>query len=319
MQENGRLVVDCRQVLNVAPGKRGLRQSEAVFGHIRNLPQLLAACYSRSTGNVAAIGVSSAPRDAPDSYMPVFVAGRSLAQAIAVATRIPCWEISHQEGHFLAALGSLPDAARQMIGSHKTLFVHVSGGTTEVCAVLPNDETRSKWPKLRPVSATQDLTAGQLVDRTGVALGLPFPAGSALEKLAEDGDAAKAVFPQAVKGDMLSFSGPAAAVERAIKEKVPPSHVAAGVYELLAGSLATWLSYLARKTEADILLLAGGVMASQRLQTLLRGKNELAHLKLWFADKKYCTDNAVGPAIYAAGCLTGLPLHSFSINRPPSL
>jgi len=319
VREDGFVLADCRQVLAVAPGRRGLRQSEAVFHHVRNLPALLAACFSRleEKGAAAAVGVSTAPRDAPDSYMPVFVAGKSCAEAIAVAAGIPCWETSHQVGHFLAALGSLPAAARELIGRRPTLFVHASGGTTEVCAVRPYAEAPEEWPALCPVSATEDLTAGQLVDRAGVALGLPFPAGAVLEQLAAGGDAAQAHFPRAVRGDKLSFSGPAAAVERAIKDGLEPRHVAAGIYELLAGSFAAWLACLARKSGAGQLLFAGGVMASVRLQNLLAARAELAHLQLWFADRKFCTDNAVGPALFAAGRLSGRPLYSLAINPPP--
>ncbi|MBQ9198249.1 MAG: O-sialoglycoprotein endopeptidase, partial [Clostridia bacterium] len=168
--ENG-VICSHRRLLPVQQGARGLRQSEAVFAHIRQLPELFeSAMESLGERTVDAICVSSKPRDDEASYMPVFQAGLSFARVTAAAMRVPLIQTTHQRGHVRAALQDSGLAAERY------LALHLSGGTTEVLLMAGN--------ALELISGTRDLHAGQLIDRVGVALGLPFPAGPYLEKLA---------------------------------------------------------------------------------------------------------------------------------------
>ena len=104
VREDGTVVANLKMPLPVKPGERGLRQSDAVFHHTKHLPSLAteAEAILRDYTPVA-VGVSVRPRDAEDSYMPCFLAGKSAAYAMASVLHLPVYEVSHQNGHILAA------------------------------------------------------------------------------------------------------------------------------------------------------------------------------------------------------------------------
>ncbi|MBQ8653879.1 MAG: O-sialoglycoprotein endopeptidase, partial [Clostridia bacterium] len=171
---DGRVIASCRKLLPVKEGERGLRQSEAVFIHVRQLPGRLEELAQHIRGmEIAAVCVSRTPRDEEESYMPVFNAGDAQGRGLAAMLGVPCFASTHQRGHIAAA--------KVDSGIHEgdLLAVHLSGGTTELLSL--------RGEELTLLGGTLDLHAGQVVDRTGVALGLPFPAGPHLEKLAVQG------------------------------------------------------------------------------------------------------------------------------------
>lgn len=191
--ENGVLASN-RQLLPVQAGARGLRQSEAVFAHIRQLPALYEKTLTDLCGRRPdAVCVSAHPRDDETSYMPVFLSGLSFARVAAASFQVPLLTTTHQRGHVRAAL---EDSG---LTASPYLALHLSGGTTEV--LLMDREER-----LTLLAGTRDLHAGQLIDRVGVALGLPFPAGPSLEKLAMTG-AAQSLLPVSMEDGDCHFSG----------------------------------------------------------------------------------------------------------------
>jgi N6-L-threonylcarbamoyladenine synthase len=303
---DGELLDDERQVLAVPPGQRGLRQAEAVYQHVRSLPLLFTAAFSPpGRYELAAVAVSERPRPYVDSFMPVFMAGAGAAAAAAAAAGLEPWAVSHQEGHLWAGLWSLPPGAAAL-AADRLLAAHLSGGTTEV--LLVEGLQRAGRPQLRLLAATGDISAGQLVDRIGVKLGLQFPAGAALQELAAGGRPERVRLPPAVAGRRLSFSGPEAAALRAIAAGAEPADVAAAVFACLSEALARWLGHLAAETGVEHVLLAGGVAASTLLRRDLAARRELSGLALWFADPAYSGDNAVGLAAWAAAQAGGLSL-----------
>ena len=153
------------RLLDVKPGELGLRQSDALFAHVQRLPALFEALMERCAGTVRAIGVSTRPREAEGSYMPCFVAGTSHAGVLGTALRVPVHAFSHQQGHLAAALWS---ADRLDLMDRPFLAWHLSGGTTELLWVGPN----GRGLTARRIGGTADLSAGQLIDRTGKLLGL---------------------------------------------------------------------------------------------------------------------------------------------------
>ena len=176
VDENGRIVSDQRELLSVVRGKRGLRQQEAVFQHTVNLPKILDALFADQRyreGKLRCAAVSSRPRPVDGSYMPVFMSGMAAAGAIGSAMRIPLYEFSHQEGHI---------AAIQYFSKfkEKNRFVtfHFSGGTTEAILI---DREKGVYDL---VGGSRDISFGQLLDRTGVALGFDFPSGEAMDTIA---------------------------------------------------------------------------------------------------------------------------------------
>ncbi|MBE0600837.1 MAG: hypothetical protein IH607_03555, partial [Firmicutes bacterium] len=164
--ENGEIVGFQRKLLPVQPGTCGLRQSEAVFAHLRQLPELVESLMAEVKGvTISAVAASASPRDLEDSYMPVFTVGRNFGRTLASVLRVPFFETSHQMGHILAGMIGHPPLNAPFVA------LHLSGGTTET--LLCDGET------VRLIGQTLDLHAGQLVDRIGVELGLDFPAGAA--------------------------------------------------------------------------------------------------------------------------------------------
>ncbi|HHZ19030.1 MAG TPA: O-sialoglycoprotein endopeptidase [Firmicutes bacterium] len=285
----GNILGQARRLLSVPMGQRGLRQSEALFQHIERLPELLSELSQQiSPGQPAAIAASKTPRPQPGSYMPVFMAGYRMAAAWGAIARIPVHPVSHQEGHLRAALVGTDLAADRF------LAVHLSGGTTELLLIT----RKPGGYGVELLGGTNDLHAGQMVDRVGVAMGLPFPAGPALEELAQSGEPGKVRIRAAVKGLEVSFSGPAAAAERLLQTGALPADVALGVLECLVESLALLLKQGIQDTGLPDVLIFGGVAANGHLRARLPGM--VPNGRIYFGDPRLSGDNAVGVALLAA-------------------
>ena len=279
-----------RRLLPVAAGECGLRQSEAVFAHVRQLPELLETLLLRAGEKVGAVCASTAPRDADDSYMPVFMVGAGFARAVAAALSVPFFTTTHQRGHLRAA------KADTGLSSDHYLALHLSGGTTDVLLV--------RGESIEPLGCSLDLHAGQLVDRVGVKLGLPFPAGPSLEKLAEGFDA-RSVVPVSMDDERLCchLSGAEAQLMRMIeKGNDVPGQIAAETYDIIARSVLRLLSAAGEKTGEKNVLLAGGVISSARLRGLLKARclKRRLPLSLFFGRPELSGDNAVGVALLGA-------------------
>jgi len=303
---DGELVADLRTVLSVPTGQRGLRQSEAVFQHVCNLPALLEQAAALAGAAPAAVAASVAPRSHPDSYMPVFRVGHGAARALAAWHGAPFVPVSHQDGHVWAGLWSA-EPALAWADVSDVYVLHASGGTTELFRAARAPGAADPTWQVQLLAASDDLYAGQFVDRAGVRLGLPFPAGAHLERLAAEGDPAVAPLPVAVRGTRLSFSGPDAAAQRLTERGVPAPHVAAAVQECLAESLTRWAVNVLREQQAagrgeaePVFLGVGGVMANRRLRERLREGLAALGVTCCFAAPRYSTDNAVGVALAAA-------------------
>jgi N6-L-threonylcarbamoyladenine synthase len=277
-------------MLSVAFGDRGLRQSEGLFQHIRQLSPLLCALLSTvDKDDVACVSVSASPTAAPDSYMPVFLAGLTQAETLAAALGVPLIRTDHQSGHIRAALYG----NETLLGRERFLAVHISGGTTDLLLVEPH---RDAPYRIDRIGCSTDLHAGQFVDRVGVALGLPFPAGKHLEALALQATEKDVKLASAVKSGTASLSGAESAAQRLL-HTVPDAELAYGVYDCLARTLCKMFAYAAETCGDLPVLVCGGVASSGLLRTLLK---ERCKSKLWFGRPEYSSDNAVGVAFLGA-------------------
>lgn len=287
--EQGEVVAASRMLLPVAGGQRGLRQSEAVFAHVRQMPLVMEQLMEQMAGvEIVAVCASSKPRDGEDSYMPVFTVGLGHARVLADALGVPLYQTSHQQGHIAAGL----------IGNEtpKERFValHLSGGTTEL---LDCENGR-----LTLLGGSADLHAGQLVDRVGVALGLPFPAGPELEKLACGcAEPTEALLPVSMEKDGLTchLSGVETRAQQFIREGTySKERIAAEVYDVLARTVARLLVGAVRQTDAAQALIVGGVASSMLLRRLLkeRLKKQRTPVDVLFGQPQYSADNAAGVA-----------------------
>jgi len=291
VNEHGEVVAASRMLLPVEQGQRGLRQSEAVFAHVRQMPLVtdeLKKQLAHQDVQIAAVCASASPRDEEDSYMPVFTVGLGHARVLANVLNVPLFETSHQQGHIAAGL--IGNAA--VNGPFAAL--HLSGGTTELL------ECRDG--KLTLMGGSADLHAGQLVDRVGVALGLHFPAGPALEKLAMAFDGTvENLLPVSMEKDGLTchLSGVETRAQQWIKEgRMSPEKIAAEVFDVLARTVARLLSGACEKAGVHQALVVGGVASSTllRAEIIRRLNKQRKPVKVLFGQPQYSADNAAGVA-----------------------
>ncbi|MBM7867936.1 O-sialoglycoprotein endopeptidase [Heliobacterium gestii] len=316
---DGRLLAQKRLLLPVKPGERGLRQGDAFFLHGRQLPgvmeDLFAELRERARVHVEAVAVSTRPRPEEGAYLPVFLAGEAVGRSVAAAQGVPFIATTHQEGHIMAGIASLEEGEQaKMLLEKGFLSVHLSGGTTELLQVR-FDSDRAAFA-IEKMGATTDLHAGQLVDRVGVALGLPFPAGPRLEALAAQSDGVEAVtFPASVKGYNVSFSGAEAQALRLIDRSCnagetfsspSPAAIARGIERCLASTLEKILRRAIEETGCRDVLIVGGVAANGFLRRRLRDRLEHRAVggRLAFATPALSGDNAVGVALLGAKFLS---------------
>lgn len=163
------------RLLDVEQGALGLRQSDALFAHVKRLPELADRLFSDigTDAGFEAVGVSTRPRAVEGSYMPCFLAGESQARVLGAALGVPVLPFSHQQGHIAASLWG---SGHMELMDEPHLAWHLSGGTTELLRVTPEGKGSVHAEK---IGGTTDISAGQLIDRTGKLLGLPFPSGQA--------------------------------------------------------------------------------------------------------------------------------------------
>ena len=288
---DGQVVASCRKLLPVKLGERGLRQSEGVFIHVRQLPDRLEALREFIRGDeIVAVCASARPRDEEESYMPVFQVGDAQARGLAAMLGVPYFSSTHQRGHVAAAM------VDSGIAPGDLLAVHLSGGTTELLSL--------RGEALTLLGGTLDLHAGQVVDRVGVALGLPFPAGPHLEKLALQGHAeARLPVSMAEGGLRCHLSGAESQAQRWIASgALSVEDIAMEVYDLLARTVARLILAGAAKTGIRQVLIAGGVASSALFRRLVteRIRKSDRGLRVCFGKPEYSGDNAVGAALIGA-------------------
>jgi len=290
----GNLLSEARKILDVRSGARGLAQSEAVFQHINNLPSLFERiAINSSKESFSGIAASVRPRPVKGSYMPVFRVAESYGHIIAAMLNIPFAEVSHQEGHLAAGIMS---AGGPRTGEF--LAVHLSGGTTELLRVRKGLQPDEPYFSISIIGGTSDLHAGQFIDRVGVRLGLPFPAGPHLEQLAAQalGDIS---VPSSVKGCEISFSGPEAAALRLIEGDTPPAEIARAVEKCVANTLEKVIRKAVLETGLREVLIVGGVAANRCIRERLgeRLQHKAVGARVYFASRELSGDNAAGVAL----------------------
>ncbi len=273
-----------RQILKVKNGEVGLRQSDAVFQHVQNLPQLMQALYDDKSIAIDAVGVSVSPRDEEGSYMPCFMVGKTLAEGLSCAMHVPVYHFSHQCGHIAAAAYS---ADRQDLLKKEHIAFHVSGGTTEAVLVQPDAH---KIIKTTLIATSLDLKAGQAVDRVGQMLSLHFPAGRFLEELAMQSDKKYKIKPFMRDGSP-SLSGLENKCRQMLDKDEAPADIAAYCLAYIAAALRLMAENCQQKYPDKTILFSGGVMSDLIIRDELR-----KHFDCVFSDPFYSSDNAAGIA-----------------------
>lgn len=277
--------VQCKRLLPVESGKMGLRQSDAVFHHVRQLPEVIEQLRQTCGEEFGCVAASDRPQETDGSYMPCFLVGAGAARELAAVMGIPCYRATHQQGHVAAAaLG----ANRLDLLERPFLAFHVSGGTTDALVVEPAEDGVISC---RVAARSLDLKAGQLIDRVGGMLGLPFPAGPALEILA--GQAEKTYRPRIpVRDGGCHLSGVQNQCETMLAKGTPAAEVARYCLDCVREALDGMTRDLLARYPGRPLLYAGGVMSNSLLQKALGEKYEAS-----FAPPVFSADNAAGIAL----------------------
>ena len=275
------------RLLEVRPGELGLRQSDALFQHVKHLPEVVEALLGEEgLGTVQAVGASTRPRAVEGSYMPCFLAGASQGQVLSQVLGVPFYAFSHQQGHLAAAAWS---AGRLDLLDRPFLAWHLSGGTTELLRVEPEEDGVAVRAEI--LGGTSDISAGQLIDRTGVLLGLSFPAGKEVEKLSRQAQK-REYYKVKVNGLTFSLSGMENKVRQMVQRGEEPAEVAWFAQETVCRVVQACTKAAMEAYPGLPVLCSGGVASNGRLKELLR-----QNCGALFAQPQFSTDNAMGTAI----------------------
>ena len=277
---------NCSRLLPVKQGELGLRQSDAVFSHIKSLPELSGRLFSHvRKEEITAVGVSTRPRAVEGSYMPCFMVGYSHAKMLSDLLRVPLVEVSHQQGHVAASLWS---ADRMDLMNQPHLAWHLSGGTTELLLVEPEGRN----VVCTRIGGTTDISAGQLIDRTGQLLQLPFPSGKHLDMLSKEA-VLRDVFKVKCSNMEFSLSGVQNKVQQFHAQHEDVAETAAYALRCVAKAVYLATEQALKAYPGLPVVFSGGVASNSLLREII------APLKPVFAQPQFSTDNAMGTAVLA--------------------
>lgn len=273
-----------KKMLSVASGQRGLRQQEAVFQHVKNLPELFSG-FDLSSGQPAAVGVSVRPRNLPGSYMPCFTVGESFAKVTAAAFGIPVYSFSHQQGHIAAGLFS---AGKMNLLDRPFLAFHLSGGTSELLFV-------DGIGGISILSSTDDITFGQLIDRCGVFLGMSFPCGAEMDRLFSENIPLAEKPKFSFRNGNLSLSGFENKIHAFGEKGFSPQEIVRYTFEVAVSGISEMIRRLPPDYADLPLLFIGGVSSNRYLRRVFAEDG-----RFLFAEPAFSCDNALGLAALAA-------------------
>lgn len=319
VNEAGEVLYDISEYLEVPRGDRGLRQSDAFFKHSNRLPDLCEGLFSLiDRCAIKAIGVSERPRRVEGSYMPCFLAGLNLAKVLSCTLAVPLYAFSHQEGHAAAVI----EANDNRIPDEDILFMHLSGGTTEI---LKCSKDESGY-LMEIVGGSLDISFGQLLDRFGVALGFPFPSGMYIDRLASlyRGSGSSGLLPEIrIKEAYFNLSGTETRLMRFASDfieshpktkisgdgSITNSEELAGVchevMDKIAGVITKAACQICLSQNLKKVYIAGGVASSETLRKIITEKSSSTNLNIAFGSSELSGDNAVGTALLARRRYTG--------------
>ena len=284
---DGEILENYKELLPVKAGENGLRQSDAVFSHVKNF-QIISKRIKEKHAEyeIVAIGYSSYPRDVAGSYMPCFLVGSAVADMISALYNIPSFAFSHQAGHIQAALYS-----SQLETNEKFVAFHVSGGTTEVLLVAPNEKSYD----ISLLGGSVDLHAGQAIDRIGVKMGLQFPCGRQIENYAKENTVKIPSIKVCVKNFECNLSGLENLSLKLYNDTQDIKLVSAYVLNFISKTIEKLTQNIRNELGNLKIVFAGGVMSNSIIKNNLLSKFD----NIYFAEPQFSTDNACGVALLA--------------------
>lgn len=297
--DNEKFIINYSEFLSVKHGTLGLRQSDAFFQHIQILNSYLKKIPNDYIKLIRAIGVSDKPRRLEKSYMPVFNAGVFMAECFAKALGVKVYKFSHQEGHYGAAIREL-----DVDFDEETLFFHISGGTSEILKV---NKSKNAFD-MKNILSTSDLSFGQLIDRIGVAMELPFPCGKKMEDLAyidfnsldypdELNNILKAIPSLKIKTG-YNLSGYENIFKKYLEKNYNKSIIITALFIKIGEFIIDLVREAFLKTGIKKIILSGGVMANNIIKKVICASDLYFEkdLQIYFPSLENCGDSAIGPA-----------------------
>lgn len=290
VDELGNRILDRRIPLSVAKGERGLRQQEAVFQHLQNLSSLMSGLKG-FLEPFHTVSSSVKPRMMETSYMPVFEVSKSMGLFLAGMTGARFFPTSHQRGHLRVALQGLEITQCHFVG------FHLSGGTTEVLEATFDKGVLQE----RCLGGTSDISAGQLIDRMGVKLGFPFPAGKAMDGCLQEAQPGTYEENYRYKGffkeGIMNLSGLENDLTRRLEQGATREEIVYGTFRNIAEVIEKAALHYTKEAGVSTVLFTGGVSANGFLRDYLNRTLQGKGLTVYFCSKEDCTDNAVGVAL----------------------
>jgi N6-L-threonylcarbamoyladenine synthase len=283
------------------------------------VPTLAEACRRAGVRptDLDAVAVTAGP-----GLAGALLVGLAAAKALAQGLGVPLHGVNHLAAH--VAVDTLEHGPL----AEPTMALLVSGGHSSL--LLVPDVTAD----IRPLGATIDDAAGEAFDKVARVLGLPFPGGPHIDRVAGDGDPAFVTFPRGLTGPKdlarhrfdFSFSGLKTAVARWVEareahgEPVPVADVAAAFQEAVVDVLTRKAVDACREHGVDDLQIGGGVAANSRLRALAAARCEAAGIRLRVPRPALCTDNgAMVAALGAAMVARGRPASALDLPADSSL
>ena len=285
--ETGR-VVHQKKLLPVKEGALGLKQSDAVFSHVKQLPQLVKELFFGMEQPLSAVGVSTKPRSMDGSYMPCFLVGNLAAEVACGVAKCPKYEFSHQQGHVAAALYS---CGRLDLLEQEFIAFHFSGGTTECVHVRPEKENILST---EIIAESLDLKCGQVIDRVGGMLKMPFPSGKYLDELSQRSTKTYKIKPT-FKDNNVCVSGIENQCKKRLEQGEAPEDVAKFCLESVCAIVETMIQHNLEQYPGLPLIFSGGVMSNSLIRARVTEKFGGA-----FAAPEFSSDNAAGIAVLTA-------------------
>ena len=285
---NGEILCNIKKLLPVKEGENGLRQSDAVFSHIKNIPLIneqICDFFAFEKYEILSIGYSAYPRDVNDSYMPCFLVGESISLILSSVNSIPIYKFSHQSGHIRSAIYS----SAFTLKSDEFIAFHVSGGTTEILNVK---NTECDY-KIDIIGGSSDLHAGQVIDRIGVKMGLLFPCGKEMESLAIKNEKSIPKHNVCVKDFYCNLSGLENLALCLYDKTGDKNLVCSFIFDFIGKTLEKITDNLRKKYSEKPIIYAGGVMSNAIIKKRLQDKFD----NVYFANPEFSSDNACGIAL----------------------
>ena len=279
-------IVHRKRLLPVKEGETGLRQSDAVFHHTVQLPELVESLMSEAETKIDGIGASAFPRMAEGSYMACFLVGLNNAKVLASVLDKVVKITSHQNGHIVAALYS---AKSLHLLNERFIAFHVSGGTTEALLVEPDE---AEIIKCTLIASSLDLKAGQAIDRAGVMMGLRFPCGAEMDKLSRESNRKFSKVKVYSKGNDISLSGLENKCRKMFDEGESKADISKFCFHYICSALETMTDKILEEYGNLPILYSGGVMSNTFIKERLTEKYGGL-----FATPEFSSDNAAGVAI----------------------